>query len=72
MVDLWCPHDVAVDRLIARGTRDLQARLDAWASTARLARADVVIDTSEVDPNEAARAIDRHVNQPPEGQTGTH
>ncbi|MFE6648736.1 hypothetical protein ACFVJS_19365 [Nocardioides sp. NPDC057772] len=58
VVALWCPAEVAADRLERRGSGDVDARLAAWRATERLERADIRIDTSVVQPGEAARLID--------------
>ncbi|MEU0313920.1 hypothetical protein [Nocardioides sp. NPDC006273] len=61
VVELSCPEPIALERLRARGSHDLDERLDAWRETPGLASADVRIDTSEIAPDEAARQIDRVV-----------
>lgn len=58
VVALWCPADVAADRLKGRGSRDLEHRLTAWRETEDLASADLRIDTSLVQPDQSARLID--------------
>ena len=59
VVELTCPEPIALERLRARGSCDVDERLDAWRETPRLPTADVRIDTSETEPDEAARRIDR-------------
>ncbi|MEU6135502.1 AAA family ATPase [Nocardioides sp. NPDC047086] len=61
VVELTCPESIALERLRARGSHDLDERIDAWRETPRLPTADVRIDTSETEPEEAARRIDRVV-----------
>jgi guanylate kinase len=56
-VELWCPRPVATHRIHARGTGDETARLAAFDQTDRLPGADLRIDTSVVDPHQAARRI---------------
>ncbi|MDR7313611.1 guanylate kinase [Nocardioides luteus] len=63
VVALTCPEPIALERLRARGSHDLDERLDAWRETSNLPTADVRIDTSETAPDEAARRIDRVVRQ---------
>ncbi|MDO3651174.1 kinase [Nocardia mangyaensis] len=57
VVELWCSREIAAQRLDARGTDDMDARLDAWDDTQHLAGADLRIDTSEILPADAARQI---------------
>lgn len=59
VVELWCPREIAASRLDGRGTDDIDARLEAWDDTQRLAVADLRIDTSEIRPADAARQIQR-------------
>ncbi|MGH3863833.1 hypothetical protein [Actinokineospora sp.] len=63
VVELWCPRDIAESRIVARSTGDVEERLTAWDQTERLAAADLRIDTSQVEPELAARLIDEHVRQ---------
>jgi guanylate kinase len=56
-VHLWCPREVAAERLAKRGTGDVDERLRAWDETAPLARADLFIDTATTSAAHAARAI---------------
>lgn len=63
VVSLWCPEDVAVDRLRQRGSADVAVRLEAWRATPELGAADLRFDTSMVQPREAARRIDAHVRK---------
>ncbi|MGN2640525.1 hypothetical protein ACTD5D_31025 [Nocardia takedensis] len=57
VVELWCPRDVAAERIAARDTGDTDERLAAWDATPKLATTDVRIDTSAVDPRSAAHEI---------------
>jgi guanylate kinase len=54
---LWCPRDVAVRRIAKRGTGDETARLRAWDETQPLLDADVSVNTAEINPIDAAKAI---------------
>lgn len=58
---LWCPRDVAAERIAARGTGDVMARLRAWDETEPLPRADIFVNTAEVSPAYVARAIHSRV-----------
>lgn len=58
VVYLWCPRDVAAERLVQRGSADAEARLRAWDDTAGLRSADIRIDTSVRTPNEVAEHVD--------------
>lgn len=64
-VELWCPRDVASERIKARGTGDDLERLAAWDKTIRLAagHADLRVDTSKYCPTESARLINDTVEQ---------
>lgn len=55
-VELWCPLDVATDRLRRRNPHDVQQRLAVWHQTPRL-NLQLRIDTSSTSPAEAARSI---------------
>ncbi|WP_344833570.1 hypothetical protein [Actinocorallia longicatena] len=57
VVSLWCPRDVAAARVVGRGSTDLDARLRAWDETEPLPDADLTINTAEVAPEQAAKAI---------------
>ncbi|MGB2567713.1 kinase [Micromonospora citrea] len=61
VVSLWCPREVAEQRIIARGTGDTQARLRAWDATEPLPDADLTINTAELSPQLAAERIHRHM-----------
>ncbi|UGT63413.1 kinase [Nocardia asteroides] len=60
-VELTCPRDIALKRIVARDTGDTYARLAAWDATPRLHRADLVLDTSLRSPSESADSIRRVV-----------
>lgn len=57
VVSLWCPRDVAAERIAERGTGDMAARLCAWDETEPLPDADLSINTAHVHPAEVAEAI---------------
>lgn len=61
VVDLRCPREVAVERIAARDTKDDAERLAIYDTTPTLDAADVVIDTSNVAPVDAARRIQQAV-----------
>jgi guanylate kinase len=54
---LWCPRDTAIGRITGRGIEDMAARLQAWDETAPLPEADISINTAQVQPADAAKAI---------------
>lgn len=66
---LWCDREVAHQRIIQRGDRDIAARLTAWDETLTdLATAgpgdfQVRVSTDEHDPDEAAEIIDSAVRR---------
>lgn len=62
VVSLWCPRDVAYERIVARGTDDTDARLNAWDATTPLRQPHLEIDTSKTRPSEAASKIHQRVN----------
>jgi guanylate kinase len=55
-VYLWCPRDVAAQRLVARASSDIAARMRAWDETRPLADADLTLNT-------AAQAIHDRIQQ---------
>ena len=57
-VNLTCPRNIAEQRIKGRDTGDITARLAAYDETAPLTCADLTIDTSHVEPTEAAIMID--------------
>lgn len=61
IVSLWCPRDVAIARIVARGTSDVVARVQAWDETEPLASADLTINTADVSAVDAAREIHRRL-----------
>ncbi|MEW2444838.1 kinase [Micromonospora marina] len=61
VVCLWCPREVAEQRIIARRTGDTKARLHAWDTTEPLSGADLTLNTAELSPVEAAERIHRQV-----------
>jgi guanylate kinase len=58
---LWCPRDVAARRIAKRGTGDAVARLRAWDETEPLPKADISVNTAEVQATDAAAAIHSRV-----------
>lgn len=56
-VHLWCPRDIALQRIRDRGTGDVTVRLRAWDETPPLPQAALSINTSEVAAEKAARMI---------------
>ncbi|SCL15967.1 guanylate kinase [Micromonospora rhizosphaerae] len=63
VVYLWCPREVAEDRILARATGDTADRLQAWDQTQPLSGADLAIDTATVAPDEAARQVHERLTQ---------
>ncbi|MGN9803449.1 kinase [Micromonospora sp. L32] len=61
VVYLWCPREVAAQRIISRRTGDADARLRAWDETEPLPEADLSLNTAAVSPRVAAKRIHRHV-----------
>ncbi|MBF6209274.1 kinase [Streptomyces gardneri] len=57
VVELWCPLDVARQRIEARQTGDTAARLEAWTQTCHLTDPDLFLDTSRVSAAAAAQHI---------------
>jgi len=58
VVALWCPRDIAEQRITARATGDTDERLRRWDQTPMLDRSDgVTIDTSTRSPDDAAGLI---------------
>jgi len=57
VVELVCPRDVALQRIAERQTGDTDDRITAFDATERLPSPDLVIDTSTVEPDEAASLI---------------
>ena len=61
-VYLWCPRHIAATRIEDRGTGDTDARLRAWDETEPLPTADLVINTADITPDDAAHLIHHSVN----------
>ncbi|WP_301851121.1 kinase [Rhodococcus pyridinivorans] len=61
LVELWCPRDVAVERIVARATGDTEARIAAYDQTKRLATADIRLLTNEKSPRDCAEKIHSYV-----------
>lgn len=57
VVELRCRRDTAESRIEKRGSRDTAARLQAFDTTPELTRADLVIDTDQLAPEESATLI---------------
>ncbi len=62
VVSLWCPRDEAAHRITARGTGDLDERLQAWEETVPLPTADLEINTVEHSAAQAASAVHSRVD----------
>ncbi|MEU5880881.1 guanylate kinase [Spirillospora sp. NPDC047279] len=63
VVSLWCPRDIAKQRIQSRATGDTEARLKAWDETKPLPTSDVFLDTSQTAPHTAAEHIDRYLSR---------
>lgn len=69
VVLLWCPREATAQRSAGRGDSDTAARLAAWDATREDLDAhpgttwDLTVDTTEADPQDAARLIDQLVAQ---------
>ncbi|MGN9912113.1 AAA family ATPase [Phytohabitans sp. LJ34] len=61
VVHLWCPREVAAQRIRDRGTADLNDRLSAWDETVPLATADLTFNTAEISAADAAREIYKRI-----------
>jgi guanylate kinase len=59
---LWCPREVAEQRVTARATGDTTERMAAWDETEPISDA-LFIDTSVTSPDEAATLIDSAVRR---------
>lgn len=59
VVYVWCPRDVAQERIVARGTGDTDARLRAWDETEPII-ADITLNTAATTPKGAAQVIANH------------
>lgn len=62
-ISLTCPRDLAVQRITERATGDTAERITAYDATQHLADADLTIDTSIVNPVEAAGLIANTVSR---------
>ena len=61
VVYVWCPRDVAANRMLARGTENVNARLRAWDETKPIHQAHLTINTAEVNADDAARTIHNYL-----------
>jgi guanylate kinase len=61
-VYVWCPRDVAEQRIKARNTGDTQARLRAWDETKSYQTADIYLNTGRVLYYRAARTLADNVS----------
>lgn len=57
VAEVFCPQEIARERLIRRGTTNLFEQITVLRATPHLASADLKIDTSEETPTEAAKRI---------------
>lgn len=60
---IWCPRDIAAERMRARATGDTAARLRAWDETEPYERADLTVDTSALSPAAAAATINGRITE---------
>lgn len=63
VVYLWCPRDVAEERMLRRATGDVAERLQVWDETPPLRSADLTVDTSLTTPLETASLIAEFVSR---------
>lgn len=63
VVYLHCPRDIAAQRIEARGTGDVEARLRAWDETLPMPGADLGIDTAKNDADTAARIVHEQIER---------
>lgn len=63
VVELWCPRDVAIERITARGTGDVDERIAAYDQTPPLTAATLRISTVAFGPEAIAAWIDHLVRQ---------
>jgi guanylate kinase len=61
VVHVWCPRDIAEERLTARNPKDVADRLSAWDQTLSIDSADLTINTAHLAPVAAAEQIHRLV-----------
>jgi guanylate kinase len=59
VVYVWCPRDIAEERLTARNPEDVAHRLRAWDQTTPLKDAELTINTADTAPDTAAGVIRR-------------
>ena len=57
VVALWCPREVAAQRLTDRDPTDVAARLAVWDATPPLPAPDLAIDTGATAPSDASGEI---------------
>lgn len=57
VIGLWCPRDVAADRLQSRGSTDLPGRLAVWDATPSLPPPACTLNTGLVQARHAAQLI---------------
>lgn len=72
---LWCPREIAVERIAARATGDTADRLQAWDDTPDLPDAALRLNTAVLSATQAAAAIrcvdtPGHPVRPSRGGTG--
>jgi guanylate kinase len=60
---LYCPRDVALDRIASRGDVDAHERMRAWDETPPLSGADLALDTSASSVETIISAIHRATQQ---------
>jgi guanylate kinase len=61
VVYVWCPRDIAEERLTARDPEDVAERLRAWDQTLSIDSAELMINTAHLVPDAAAAEIYRLV-----------
>jgi guanylate kinase len=57
VVYVWCPRDIAEERLTARNLEDVEDRLRAWDQTLPLENPELTINTAHAVPDAAAQEI---------------
>lgn len=63
VVELWCPREIAIRRMIDRATNDLPERIQAYDDTPLLPHPDLQIDTFTTSPDAAALQIHQAIYQ---------
>ncbi|ULD38922.1 hypothetical protein [Rhodococcus qingshengii] len=58
VVELWCPRDVMIERVTARGTGDIDERIAAYDQTPPLHGPTLRVSTATLEPAAIARWID--------------